>query len=989
MSMNNIDQSKVSINKGNLIFSDKNINMEVMEILKELREKTNKDNKKELIEKLSELKKKIEDSEDGEVLKCIINFISLDDIPWKNDDISIFTKRLYELDLMDNTIEIILEYFKEFKGILKYLLSIDDIIENKKVLCAFKFKLLSGNKRELIEYIQKLKPLFKNEKEIEDILKDINLNNYIQINFIHELIRILFDNNKDTNYRNLLEKITININKREFLRCELCFDILYCYYQKNVFNFICNNGHITYLSPTQNKIDTKIIVIKCKRCQKNYKIYQNIFKCLSCNSFYCADCKENHKNECFQSQYINLDKIGYICEKHNKIYNDCCFLCDKNLCEICKYTHHHMSKPNAKYLLISDDNLLKLKKLEGNNDVKNFINYNYATLLEYMNVNNLFNFNVYNTLNCLNGCNRQCIIKEFFSEKFGDEIFKNYYKELLIKAEEGSIIAIEALQKIFKEYEILNIKKSGDFSYDNFIKKCKNKRNKEIKIFLEDFKFYLIDVINSFKNIKEINETIGSSQRIIIQDNKIHLSLIKNIAIQNSNRLSEVHLRKIICQYISDWFITELIDKYPNHFSKTELTLNNMFEIIKIYGNNKIDKEAKNNIYLSFKKLGVSIKEKDFDLNKYCENNNDLIFVKDIEINNVILRKEEINFIVELLFWLKKNGNEGAHPNINPLKTSFIKNIQKELYNMENNTNDSDNNFYFSEEIYKNIIENDSVLNIEQKNKVKNKLEIIVNKILNDFNEFCYVGEINTENLLNFFLKNNSVINTDNSFFLRILKQNIDKIINEETVINVSKFTKYKKKISDFNSDIINMESYLKNMKNLLSEEYFKEINMAINFSFDDLDSFSMHKLNNILRSVRIENIKESDKNAIVLFIFGMKLLNMNDNFEAEFIKLKNKISEIICEEIICKKIEKIYLEIEDIFNENDYYLKGKDLIEIVKQKIMEKKDHSLFSLEIDINRICFILKTILGNNPVKWLTTSNTKNISPDTYLFYKQNYA
>ena len=951
--------------------------------------------KKELLSLIHEIKDKIEDSEKNEIIKSVLSYFCTDK-PWKNEEFSIFSEKLCKLNYEDDNVEVILKYFENFNGILKYLISIDDIIKNKYIRCAMKFILISGEKKDLIDYFKKHKNVFNKEKEVQDILLMINFNNYIQINFIHELIRILFAEEIKKDNSNILEKIIININKKEYLRCEKCFDILYCYQKKNLLNFICNNKHLITLSSTQEKIETKIITILCKSCGSNKNIYENIFKCLSCNCFFCEKCKNNHEKKCFFCQYINLYQIGYMCEKHNKLYIDCCFFCNKNLCEDCKSSHYHISKPEIKKLLISDAEILKLINIKDKYNIKDYINYQYAILLKFIQINSYFNLKIFSALNFLNGYSRIYYIEDFYSQKFGDNKFKEYYKDLIERIKKGDRYALNDLEIMHNEYAKVKKNKAKNFNYNSLIEDSEKARKNKIRNFSKYFKYILIDIKKSYSRIDKALIEINNKKETISLKNEFNFFKIKNISLYNSNRLGEVYLRNLISRYFSDLIIAQLIDKYPTYFAPIQLSFINTYELLNNYGieivKGKTEKEMKsicNDLTILFKEHGNSNSKTFIDIFKPS---NEIVFVKDLVIKDSIIKKEELNFILELFFYFKINGNEVAHPNIDKMKASLIKFIKKDCFNSENKEKDTNLNFNISIENINNFIKSDSDSeHSERREKVKNKLKEIVKIILNDFKEINYTKEINIQQILNFMVKNKKIeITKSNSLMIRILDQEIEKIINEENDIDMHQFEKYLHIINDFNNNISTLESDLKDIKVYLLDNHFKDINAKINFSINDLQDFKMYKIERILESFNSEyssDMSENDINAIVLFIIGQQFLMMKNDFYLQIEKLTENIEEIIVEESIKNIIRKVYSAIENFFRDEKYYDTESDLIKKIKLKIIEKKNQSLFALDVDIEKIYNILEKLIGVDKFKWLESPISKNISLDSYLYYKQN--
>lgn len=988
------------------------MNMQFKQILDSIYKEKNITPKKEVLLLIRKIKEKIEDSEKNEIIKCILNYFSTDK-PWKNEEFSTFSEKLCKLNYEDDNVEVILKVFEQFNGNLKYLISIDDIIKNKYINCALKFKLLSGEKKDLIDYIIKIKNVFKKEKEIQKILLMIYFDNYIQINFFHELLRILFLEADIKENSNILEKIILNINKKEFLRCEKCFDILYCYEKNNLFNFICNNNHLISLLPNQEKIE-KIITIKCQNCESKKNIYENIFKCLSCESFICETCKNNHEKKCFLCQYINLYQIGYLCEKHNKLYEDCCFFCYKNLCIDCKSRHFHMSKPIIKKLLISEVEILKLMNINEKYTVKDYINYQYAIILKFTQKNAYFNFKIYNSLNFLNGYSRVNKIDDFYSNFFGDEEFLLYYKDLIENIKKGDLNALASLETIkdnYKKLQKYSNSKSQRQKYNTLRDDSEKVRQNRIKLFIKNIKYLLIKTKKSYFRIKKAINEISGKKEIIRISNEFNFFKIKNVALQNSNKLGEIYLGNLISRYLSDLIIAQLINKYPTYFKPIQLSFKNLYELLKNYGEGIINENTKERMNLLFKKITSLIKDSNFNSKEFLDifkSSNDISFAYDLVINDSIIKKEELNFILELFIFFKKNGNELAHPNIDKMKASFIKFINKDfisenitnddtnsIFNTNANTNiNTNSNFNLSIEKINSFIKTDSDLDHKElENKIKKKLKKLVEMILNEFKEITYNKEININQILNFMLKNNSnEIIKNNSLMLRILRQEIDKIIDEKNNIDLNQFGYYHDIINDFNNNIMLLESELNDIKINLFEQYFNDFYKKINISINDLQTFDMYKIESILDSFFSEiseySISENDINSIALFIIGNKILMMKSDFNLEKIKLGENIEEIIFEESISNKIERIYVEIEQFFSKKKYYDSEEDLIKKIKLKIKdEKKNASLISLDINIKKIYEILQKVIGIDKIKWLESPISKDISLDTYLYYKQN--
>lgn len=117
------------------------MNMKLKQIMNIISNQKNEVQKKELLFRIQKIKEVIEDSERNEILKCILNYFCTDK-PWIKE-FALFSEKLCQLNYEEDNVEIILKYFEQFNGNLKHLISIDNLVKNKYILCALKFKLIS------------------------------------------------------------------------------------------------------------------------------------------------------------------------------------------------------------------------------------------------------------------------------------------------------------------------------------------------------------------------------------------------------------------------------------------------------------------------------------------------------------------------------------------------------------------------------------------------------------------------------------------------------------------------------------------------------------------------------------------------------------------------------------------------------------------------------------------------------------------------------
>ena len=142
--------------------------------------------------------------------------------------------------------------------------------------------------------------------------------------------------------------------------------------------------------------------------------------------------------------------------------------------------------------------------------------------------------------------------------------------------------------------------------------------------------------------------------------NSINILLLKNkiIKLNNWNQKGQFFIWKLLSRYFADFIIKLLIKEYPFKFRTIIVTLNNFQGIISMYGIEIINKNnlesIKNLIKILLSKETNEVKKKCFVIyfNK-TKDNTKVIFIEEIQINNRIIKKEELNFVLGSLFYLK------------------------------------------------------------------------------------------------------------------------------------------------------------------------------------------------------------------------------------------------------------------------------------------------------------------------------------------------
>ena len=247
--------------------------------------------------------------------------------------------------------------------------------------------------------INKLYFLYNGDKlneglKLIDIKKNNNINN----------INILASDKEE-----IIPKENI-ISSKEII-CPICKENIFINFNNYKINLIkCKNNHNInniYIKDFQTTQKINISKVICEVCKENNKseTYKNEFyRCLYCGINLCPLCKSNHdKNH----NIINYENRNYICDSHNKNYDNYCKDCNKNICMNCLKEHKNhnsiyygdiLPNENIKEEINEFQNYIK----ELKNNIQNIIN----------NLNNIIeNFDIYyniinDVINNYNNSNR-------------------------------------------------------------------------------------------------------------------------------------------------------------------------------------------------------------------------------------------------------------------------------------------------------------------------------------------------------------------------------------------------------------------------------------------------------------------------------------------------------------------------------------------------------------------------------------------------------
>ena len=994
--MNNDNEDKENLINEDINILDKIINLEIIK-------------EEEYITKLEKLKDKYFNSKIPEniVRSAILNYLINE-----NKNIKDLKKELLKNFKKNEIINIILDVLKitfkdpsPFRAILSFG---DDIpLEKKYIECYFKLILLTYNAKIIIEAINKVLEIKKDD--VEFIIKKINFKNPYSILFLRDLIINLILKNKEISTDLIIQKTKDNMKMYNILRCSECFLINYVFIKDNDITIICPNKHVSILKNIQDLKTITQFEIKCSNCLNIIKVYEENYKCITCQKLFCEYCSKKHDKENLECILLNIYKIGFYCEEHYNKYYTFCGFCKKNLCGKCVETHFHKIDKNNSYKLTKKKKKTNIKL----NDIENPKEYIKKGLFFIYNFMNDFSFfNIFIKLSLWFNEKEDRIDKnnqlDYYFENFFDKNFQEYYSILIEKVKNGNKTEIFILKEIKSKYKELSIPIDKEYyNFKNNFKKNKASNNRII-YFNQRYKEYIneidlyIDRLNNNTNNFEIKK---KNQKYKADINILKLEII---SLFNTNNQYLKYLEKLINGYISDYIIRQLIKNYPYNFKKVELNLKNAYEIMINYPD--IDK----------KKIVKSIK----DIISNNNNNHDEIEIdqlKDknkLEFNHIITIKnenfniKELNFLLNILFYLKSQGNIIAHPNILPSESIKIKLLKKfnltDTFNINNNkdnniiNNNKNNNNNKSKEIYQII---DDIMVQQIKNEVITQMKLLKEKIIKEFSEIINNNKIDINSIINciFYKKFESIFST-NSAFLRGLSINIDNIIEKDLIFNLKNniIEKIINRLEIYlNSDDNIEKEYYKlkidindhifgKIKNFVTEKFNKEISKDSNSGISSINNFYksfFFELSNLIRKNIINN--SDDKDIIIEAIILLILIPQIKEIELNNLDIIKKNTKSIVKNYLIlynikKQLKKILLKIKE-YNENNNN-NEENLIYNVKNYIKNKFGEEI-NIEIDLDRITYMIKNLISEKEFDWFKLIEKENVSLISYLYFMQN--
>ena len=743
----------------------------------------------------------------------------------------------------------------------------------------FKIILLKKNIKDIIKGINSLLDI-KN-KNIDNQLERTDFQNPYGILFIRDLINELIINfGPNIESEKILQNVKKDMSHYYFLHCPKCFEIFNVdIIDKNI-SITCEKDkyHLIPNNINELKCDIKI---KCINCEKKLEIYENNYKCIDCDEFFCENCAEGHQKIEPKNILINMYKTGYICQEHCELYTTFCALCKKNLCELCKDIHIHKVDQKIYEINEKEIELFTINKKETNKIDEFFLAeliaiYDWIKNCSYNNLSIRFGIWLLTQKKRIDEVNDKKF--KFYFNNFFDDNFKKYYAKLIENASNGKNIFCQYLGKIRQNYKKNKI--DIDQSYNDF---------KEFDIANRLRRYQMINDWNTNIN-RALSKCelyavkIGLNNKILKLDNEskklksdIELLQIKIIALLKSNELYTSHLMKLVNRYLSDFLIRNIIKLYPSYLKPIKISLKNFYEIANNFPENLFKNEnisflgnLKNQLELDESFIDLSQDEKNNKIKLFIEtikDSNTIMFINPIKIGDDIFNINELNFILNMLFYFKFKGNITAHMNISPDESIKLKKIKSEIPNLEpflnnlklngnfngNNKEKKANNVNIN--INNNINNNENIINgfnsIIQKNKTKNEncldigekiieninqskidwLEIeneVIDKIqeiildtkeqiISDFYDICIKKELKINVILDCILNEDyrNIFKIDPLFNRRLIQDFDELIKNEKPNFYSSQYEEIKENIFKSNNYINTIEKLVQSFKNL------------------------------------------------------------------------------------------------------------------------------------------------------------------------------
>ena len=752
----------------------------------------------------------IKDSEEKKIIANEINKNKevLDDN--KNENLNKIEGINNEPTNSDEIMQVCKKVFEEDE-LLSILFEGDINISNKEQYLEMIILFLPD--REIQQILKVIKKYLKDEnnKEIyeslEKIFTKINLKIENGFRFLRGALIKFIEDKKDCikSIKKLESKFTIEENKD--LRCTNCFHLpSFSINDDSVINirYKCCNIEVEENSNIQKIKDFKF---KCK-CNKLIIECNKNFLCSNCKKIVCTICLNEHFEKCASIFFIPINDIDNICLDHNEKYEYYCGICEINLCEQCKKEHYHYVEKEED-INLDKDNLIKLKDIIDNNNQND---KNIISAIKNIIKENKYgrNFQFIYFLKTILGNDRYKTKSKLFDELFGKE-FNEYFKYMKNQIELGNYYYLNILGTFINYYK--NQALNNNYSTFLTLNSIQYSKYHSDTINNNFFKLSLVSryfrTVNDIKEQKQILNNIIEIKNNIINSEETKI-LTKSISYTSNSYRNK--LLKLIDRNIIESLIVYLIGKYSDNFNKTVLDSNTFIDLENYY------KNCKKNINI--------IKEKMKDkIQKFSEKNTNNNENKDMIFKKVFIDIDDLNKMLDFLFYIKNFGNFTEHSNSNNIimspnnflsKIDYINKVTEKFMSeqsfqnneeinkiVENVINESlleKNDIQKMENIFENYIAKIKILqdiseDLNEYNNIKEQENILKSKPLKEFLERLDQLLKNEEKILSFLYRLNqskyetAITDERNTFFSYCLDYIISKIASKlnETIDDYEK----------------------------------------------------------------------------------------------------------------------------------------------------------------------------------------------------------
>ena len=504
-------------------------------------------------------------------------------------------------------------------------------------------------------------------KLIDNVLDGLDTKSAKAFDFLKNILFIIVK--LDANIFQKIKDYTTNYwnkEKNDFLRCRTCadFPILILGENKKIsMKYSCNHNKDNINIITPNGIHNS--KLKCFECRERIHYIKKAYLCSNCKHLICYKCKQGqgHFIKCLTIFFIPLCDIGLICHEHNSRFETFCSICNKNLCSKCKEEHEHFSNYSEKFSIKEYKD-----KIDNYMKLGNKIKEPYKSLIKLILSDDKYLANFQFGYFIQNLIGEKSVHECGFFEEFGNKEFNAYYSTLIKEYKKANLYYFQIYGNI-KDIYIENKLKINNHAIDivTLLISIENDysiyRNNGLKATSLIHYFFKLEDIKSMLE-QEDNLIENDKLKIKNEENKIKLNLL---LVENNKYKAKIV--RLLNRTIADYILRYLIQNYPLKFNTITFDLklyNDIKENFKgdnEYINNfeNVQKDRINQLLDSDKnKLNNSgnNKEETKDSKDY---NNQIIFCDSIKKGNKTISVEDLNLLLEYLFYLKddeKTENE-------------------------------------------------------------------------------------------------------------------------------------------------------------------------------------------------------------------------------------------------------------------------------------------------------------------------------------------